>query len=134
MIEADNKNLDLLAKQISRIKTLCKNRAVDGEILRELEILGGMITGEKEADHSPLSAQLSIYPLRQTSLSQTINKALEVLQASGLKVIPGSMSTIILGNANRLWAALKQVFSTVSENGQLVMIVTLSNACPEPEE
>lgn len=132
-MDSYDQNLDKLETQISRIKSLCKKRCKDDEILEQLGTLEEMVLGEKKADHTMLSAQLSIYPLRQQSLSLTINEALEVLKGFGLNIIPGSMSTLILGKSGDLWTALKRVFSAASEHGQVVMIVTLSNACPKPK-
>jgi uncharacterized protein YqgV (UPF0045/DUF77 family) len=134
MLEGADQGIDRLKKQFSRVKSLCKARDADNQIIEELEILEEMVLGEEERDQKPLSAQLSIYPLRQPSLSVTINEALDVLKGFGLKTIPGSMSTLILGRSNDLWKALKKVFSIASEHGQVVMIVTLSNACPKPKD
>jgi uncharacterized protein YqgV (UPF0045/DUF77 family) len=134
MLEGSDQGIDRLKKQFSRVKSLCKARDADNQIIEELEILEEMVLGEEERDQKPLSAQLSIYPLRQPSLSVTINEALDVLKGFGLKTIPGSMSTLILGKSNDLWKALKKVFSIASEHGQVVMIVTLSNACPKPKD
>jgi uncharacterized protein YqgV (UPF0045/DUF77 family) len=134
MLEGADQGIDRLKKQFSRVKSLCKARDADNQIIEELEILEEMVLGEEERDQKPLSAQLSIYPLRQPSLSVTINEALDVLKGFGLKTIPGSMSTFILGKSNDLWKALKKVFSIASEHGQVVMIVTLSNACPKPKD
>jgi len=134
MLEGADQGIDRLKKQFSRVKSLCKARDADNQIIEELEILEEMVLGEEERDQKPLSAQLSIYPLRQPSLSVTINEALDVLKGFGLKTIPGSMSTLILGKSNDLWKALKKVFSIASEHGQVVMIVTLSNACPKPKD
>jgi uncharacterized protein YqgV (UPF0045/DUF77 family) len=134
MLEGSDQGIDRLKKQFSRVKSLCKARDADNQIIEELEILEEMVLGEEERDQKPLSAQLSIYPLRQPSLSVTINEALDVLKGFGLKTIPGSMSTLILGRSNDLWKALKKVFSIASEHGQVVMIVTLSNACPKPKD
>lgn len=134
MLEGSDQGIDRLKKQFSRVKSLCKARDADNQIIEELEILEEMVLGEEERDQKPLSAQLSIYPLRQPSLSVTINEALDVLKGFGLKTIPGSMSTLILGKSNDLWKALKKVFSIASEHGQVVMVVTLSNACPRPKD
>jgi uncharacterized protein YqgV (UPF0045/DUF77 family) len=134
MLEGSDQGIDRLKKQFSRVKSLCKARDADNQIIEELEILEEMVLGEEERDQKPLSAQLSIYPLRQPSLSVTINEALDVLKGFGLKTIPGSMSTLILGKSNDLWKALKKVFSIASEHGQVVMIITLSNACPKPKD
>lgn len=80
-----------------------------------------------------ISAQLSIYPLRQPSLSPTINEALRVLGDYGLRLIPGSMSTLIIGEEAILWEALQEVFSNAKTHGEVVMIVSISNACPKPD-
>lgn len=127
----DNKTK--LESQFSRIKSLCVKRGAD-DILKELKKLESMVLKETKEDSLPVSAQLSIYPLRQPSLSLTINAALNVLKDYGLKLIPGSMSTLILGAANQIWTALEKVFSEASEHGEVVMIVTMSNACPKPQE
>ena len=128
----ENMEKDKIKSQFSRIESLCKKQEVGADILKGINDLEEMILGESEAGQRPLSAQLSIYPLRQPSLSLTINEAIEVLEKFGLKIIPGSMSTIIMGNVNKIWSALKKVFITVSGHGQVVMIITLSNACPKP--
>lgn len=126
-------NAESLRSKISYLKSMCEERGADGEILEELGALENMLFGKSEDDQMPLEAQLSIYPLRQPSLSMTINEALEVLKTYGFKLIPGSMSTLILGDATGIWAALKEVFSVASGHGEVVMIVTVSNACPKPQ-
>jgi uncharacterized protein YqgV (UPF0045/DUF77 family) len=80
-----------------------------------------------------VSAQLSIYPLRQEHLSPAIAKALDIFQEHGLDTNPGPMSTLILGSGDTFFAALQNAFERVSEQGPVVMVVTLSNACPPPE-
>ena len=78
----------------------------------------------------PIAAQVSIYPLREGRLSPSINRALDVFRAQGLEVAPGAMSSVISGDDEALFAALKEVFRQTSEEGEVVMVVTLSNACP----
>ena len=77
-----------------------------------------------------LSAQVSLYPLRQPRLSPVIDEALNTLKAHGLDIIPGAMSTLVSGEEEPLFAGLKEVFRRTAEQGELVMIVTMSNACP----
>lgn len=133
MMDYSIDNKTKLESQFSRIKSLCVKRGAD-DVLKALNQLELMVLKETKEDSLPVSAQLSIYPLRQPSLSLTINAALNVLKDSGLKLIPGSMSTLILGAANQIWTALEKVFSEASEHGEVVMIVTMSNACPKPQE
>ena len=80
-----------------------------------------------------ISAQVSLYPLRQESLSPAIDEALEVFRDYGLDVEPGSMSTVITGNDSAVFAALQEALHRAAEQGQVVMTVTLSNACPVPQ-
>jgi uncharacterized protein YqgV (UPF0045/DUF77 family) len=80
-----------------------------------------------------LTAQVSLYPLRQPHLSAAIQQALDVFRGHGLEVVSGAMSSLITGEDERVFAALKEAFQAVSQHGDVVMVVTLSNACPVPE-
>jgi len=77
-----------------------------------------------------ISAQVSIYPLRQARLEPVIDTVLAVLTSHGLEVTPGAMSTLASGEADAIFAALRDAFVRVSDTGDAVMVVTLSNACP----
>jgi len=84
--------------------------------------------------HEPagLTAQVSLYPLRQEHLGPAIEAAIEAWQAHGLKVTPGTMSTFITDGSGTLWAALRDGFAAACTHGETVMVVTVSNACPWP--
>jgi uncharacterized protein YqgV (UPF0045/DUF77 family) len=77
-----------------------------------------------------IAAQVSIYPLRQPALSPTIEAALDVFQEFGLEVEAGAMSTVITGEDESVFGALRQAFAQATEAGEVVMVVTISNACP----
>jgi uncharacterized protein YqgV (UPF0045/DUF77 family) len=77
-----------------------------------------------------VSAQVSLYPLRQARLSPVINEAMDIFRERGLAVSPGVMSSIVSGDDEALFAAIRDVFRKNSEQGDIVMVVTLSNACP----
>jgi len=79
-----------------------------------------------------IAAQVSLYPLGQTSLSPAIDAALRIFREHGLDVQPGAMSTVLAGDDTAVFAALEEAFRRVAEQGQVVMIVTFSNACPVP--
>jgi uncharacterized protein YqgV (UPF0045/DUF77 family) len=79
-----------------------------------------------------LTAQVSLYPLRQPHLSSAIQQVLDVFRAHGLEVRPGAMSSLITGEDEPVFAALKEAFQATSQQGDVVMVVTLSNACPVP--
>jgi uncharacterized protein YqgV (UPF0045/DUF77 family) len=77
-----------------------------------------------------LTAQVSVYPLRQPQLSPTIDKTVRICRAHGLEVSLGSMSTLVKGDDDEVFAALKQALRSGAAQGDVVMVVTLSNACP----
>ncbi len=79
-----------------------------------------------------MAAQVSLYPLRQQSLSASIDGVLDIFHKHGLEVQPGSMSTVISGDDVAIFAALQEAFVSVAEQAQVVMMVTFSNACPVP--
>lgn len=79
-----------------------------------------------------ISAQVSLYPLGQASLSPAIDEALCIFREHGLAVDPGAMSTVIAGESAAVFEALQQAFCRAAERGQVVMVATLSNACPVP--
>jgi uncharacterized protein YqgV (UPF0045/DUF77 family) len=77
-----------------------------------------------------VAAQVSLYPLRQPGISSQIERAIAVFTQHGLKVTPGSMSSVVSGDHDRMFDALKQAFQVTAEQGEIVMVVTVSNACP----
>jgi len=76
------------------------------------------------------SAQVSIYPLRQAKLSSTVEQALRDLSGHGLIVQPGPMSTLLRGDEDAIFCGVRNAFVHAAERGEVVMVVTLSNACP----
>jgi uncharacterized protein YqgV (UPF0045/DUF77 family) len=81
---------------------------------------------------SMISAQISMYPLRQADLKPTISLALEIFRARGLEVRVGTMSTLVYGQPDALLDAFKTAFRSAAELGDVVMVTALSNCCPAP--
>jgi uncharacterized protein YqgV (UPF0045/DUF77 family) len=77
-----------------------------------------------------ISAQVSIYPLRQLNLAPAIEEAVQICYARGLEVHPGTMSTLLIGDEEGIFSALRDVMRSAATRGDVVMVVTLSNACP----
>jgi len=77
-----------------------------------------------------ISAQVSLYPLGQSNLAPAIEAVLAVFEEHDLPYEVGPMSTIVSGDDERLFGALREAFVQASEHGPAVMIVTVSNACP----
>lgn len=79
------------------------------------------------------SAQISVYPLRQDHLGPAIDAVGRALRDHGLDPRTGPMSTYVAGDVQAILAALADGFSRASEHGQVVMSITVSNACPIPD-
>lgn len=77
-----------------------------------------------------ISAQISLYPLKQEKLSPAIEEAWKVMQGFCLQLKKGEMSTVVSGEAEKVFAALQAAFLRSAEKGPLSMVVILSNACP----
>lgn len=56
------------------------------------------------------TSQVSIYPLRQPSLSSMIDTVIQVFQEHG-DVQPGSMSSLLTGDDERIFAAQRDAFA-----------------------
>jgi uncharacterized protein YqgV (UPF0045/DUF77 family) len=77
-----------------------------------------------------VSAQISVYPLRQERLAPAVQVVSDALAGAGLQSVVGPMSTVVTGEAEALFAALRDAFLQVAATGHVVMTVTVSNACP----
>ena len=82
---------------------------------------------------SGITAQVSLYPLRQVSIGPAIREAVRVFRQHGLETRIGEMSTLVWGEEQAVFAALQEAFHKAAGYGDVVMIVTLSDACPSPE-
>ncbi len=79
-----------------------------------------------------ITAQVSLYPLRQESIGPSVREAVRALRKRGLNTRVGEMSTLVWGQEQAVFQALQEAFHQATEHGDTVMAVTLSNACPQP--
>ena len=81
-----------------------------------------------------ISAQVSLYPLRQPDLGPAIRAAWRIFEEHGLEVERGAMSTVVWGEEEAVMRALREAFDWANAEGEVVMVITLSNACPKESE
>jgi len=79
-----------------------------------------------------ITAQVSLYPLRQASIGPAIRETARIFERHGLHVRVGEMSTLIWGEETCVFEALQDAFRRAAQEGDVVMAVTISNACPKP--
>jgi len=80
-----------------------------------------------------IQAEVSLYPLRQATLSEAIYRFVEDLRADGLTVEMGTMSTHVSGECRALFAALGRAFETAAAGGAVVAALKVTNAFPVVE-
>jgi len=78
------------------------------------------------------SAQVSLYPLGQQQLSPAIDALLTALSDHSLEYKVGPMSTVVWGDDEVVWEALRDGFGRATALGGAVLTLTVSNACPLP--
>jgi uncharacterized protein YqgV (UPF0045/DUF77 family) len=81
-----------------------------------------------------VTAQVSVYPLGRDDIGPIIDRIIAVLQASGLVIETNTMSTILAGEHDAVFSALRDASASAMTGGSAVMSVTLSNACPLPDQ
>jgi len=77
-----------------------------------------------------ISAQISLYPLKQPSLSPAIESAWKILEEKGLAFQKGGMSTVVSGEVKIVFPAIQKGFLRTAKKWPVSMVVTFSNACP----
>lgn len=79
-----------------------------------------------------VTAQVSLYPLGETDLSPAIDAVLTEFDRHGIERQTGTMSTVVWGDDDKVFPALRDAFRGAAARGQAVMVITVSNACPWP--
>jgi uncharacterized protein YqgV (UPF0045/DUF77 family) len=77
-----------------------------------------------------VACQFSLYPLREPRIGPALDRALAELRAAGLEPEVGTMSTFVAGEGTAVFDGLRRAFEAAAEGGDVVLIATVSNACP----
>jgi uncharacterized protein YqgV (UPF0045/DUF77 family) len=80
-----------------------------------------------------IQAEVSLYPLRTSELSEAIDSFLGGLKDTRLTVREGNMSTMLTGDVDEVFSAVGKAFKRVANGRQVVLILKVSNACPSGE-
>lgn len=76
-----------------------------------------------------VSAQVSLYPLRQQELGPSIDEAIAAIRGHAVKLELGAMSTTMAGDIDAVFGALRDGFAAAADRGEVAMVITLSNGC-----
>ncbi|MDW7674138.1 MAG: YkoF family thiamine/hydroxymethylpyrimidine-binding protein [Bacillota bacterium] len=75
-----------------------------------------------------ICAEVSLYPLKTNNASSVINNSIQSLDNQKLEYKVGSISTHLHGNEDQVWQGLQQMFHQAQANGEVSMVVTITNA------
>jgi len=78
-----------------------------------------------------IQAEVSLYPLRTTTLSPTLDLFLQRLATKKLSLTQDAMSSRLSGEAAEVFTALSEAFNEAAQQCDVVLVVKASNACPE---
>lgn len=77
-----------------------------------------------------VQAEISIYPLRTSSLSEPIEEFCRILRDHDLEIKTTAMSTLIRGQSGDVFKACEKAFEQLTRKYEIVMHMKISNACP----
>jgi uncharacterized protein YqgV (UPF0045/DUF77 family) len=81
-----------------------------------------------------VQAEISIYPLRVKSLSEPIEEFCNILRDNGLEVKTTTMSSSVAGEADVVFASVREAFGKISEKYGVVLNMKVTNACSDKIE
>jgi len=79
-----------------------------------------------------VQAEVSLYPLRTPTLTESVERFVEHMRREGPRVEIGPMSSRITGECKDVFRALSGAFEEAIHHGDVVLTVKASNACPGP--
>lgn len=77
-----------------------------------------------------VQAEISLYPLKRAGLARPIAEFVGHLRRRALEVETGPMSSIVTGESQTVFTALREAFDAAARQGPVVLCIKVSNACP----
>lgn len=78
-----------------------------------------------------ISVQISVYAL-DGDVRATVHAYLDALDATGIERDTGTMSTVVWGEADTVWSALRTAYEAVASAHPVIVNTTFCNAAPSP--
>jgi uncharacterized protein YqgV (UPF0045/DUF77 family) len=74
-----------------------------------------------------VQAEISLYPLQEPELAPAIYAFVRRLERAGLRVEVGAMSSVVSGESEALFAALREAYESACADGTRVLVVKFLN-------
>lgn len=81
-----------------------------------------------------ITFQVSLYPIAQKDFRIPIDNFIKELKDDGLSVAVHETATIGSGDSDRVFDSLKKAYSSATQSGDAVMVLTVVNGAPTEEE
>ena len=78
-----------------------------------------------------ISVQVSVYAL-DGQIREAVHTYLDALDDAGVERDTGTMSTVVWGEASKLWPALQSAYEAVAAKHRVIVNTAMSNAAPLP--
>ncbi|MFW6298267.1 MAG: YkoF family thiamine/hydroxymethylpyrimidine-binding protein [Bacillota bacterium] len=77
-----------------------------------------------------ISCQISYYPLNTKEVDEEVRKVINIIKASPLEHESNPLSTIIYGEADKVYSLLEEITEKMNEdNSEFSMAINISNSC-----
>jgi len=77
-----------------------------------------------------LEADVSLYPLAEEHLQHPVHDFVELIEKHGCSVENGPMSSIVKGESEQLFEALRQGYEQAALKSGCLLIIKICNVCP----
>ena len=77
-----------------------------------------------------VEAEVSLYPLGQRKLEPGVKAFIQALREQGCHVEVGDMSSIVSGESQAVFDALRLAYDRAASEGGCVLIIKACNVCP----
>jgi uncharacterized protein YqgV (UPF0045/DUF77 family) len=78
-----------------------------------------------------ISVQISVYAL-DGNVCEAVHRYLDALDTAGVDRDTGTMSTVVWGKPEEIWAALTAAYEAVSAEHTVIVNTVMCNAAPLP--
>jgi len=77
-----------------------------------------------------LEADVSLYPLAEEYLQHPVHDFIELIEKQGCSVENGPTSSIVKGESEQLFEALRKGYEQAALKSGCVLIIKICNVCP----
>ncbi|MGK9475593.1 YkoF family thiamine/hydroxymethylpyrimidine-binding protein [Melioribacter sp. OK-6-Me] len=76
-----------------------------------------------------MTCEIAFIPLGSEDYIADVERVLEIIRKSDLEFKIGEMSTLVKGEANKIFSLLKNIFDSEYDKTKFIISVRMSNVC-----